>query len=309
MVFFSSKALSALSCLAAVVAVATATATTTEENNMNDDIEAAKKAVLDTVYDHSYDNNASSSRRGRGGGVGGRRLDDTQSCDISVEITKCTATPIVSVGRTAPAPTAVDCDKINDEIKNSCICDIDVEYEYVVTNNAEEPTSIYKLLKKKKGGFYNGKDDEDLSVDIKFFSEAFNPVAGVPPARRLDELEGRFPAPMCNSESVVIDSPFDDGVEDPILAPGQSMTMTSTKFSLDICDCPTFIFGASATASQVSSSKSKSKKGGNGKGKSGGQSGFFEFECAAADALKTEVFGGLDRRNLQSNDGGVDGRC
>mmetsp|Transcript_29142 Transcript_29142/g.70245 ORF Transcript_29142/g.70245 Transcript_29142/m.70245 type:complete len:322 (+) Transcript_29142:303-1268(+) len=295
MVFFSSKALTALSCLA-VVAVAATTATATENTNTND-IEAAKKAVLDSLYDHSYDN-ARKSRR-RGGGVGGRRLDDAQSCDISVEITKCTATPIGGPNKRIPAPTAVDCDKINEL---DCICDIDVEYEYVVTNNAEEPTSVYKLLK-RKGGFYNGKDDEDLSVDIKFLSEAFNPVAGSL-TRRLDEVDGRGSLPMCNSESVFIDSPFDDGVEDTILAPGQSMTMTSTKFSLDICDCPTFIFGAAATASQVSSSK----KGGSGKGKSGGQPAFFEFGCAAADALRTEAFGGFGRQ-LQSSDGEVDGRC
>ena len=158
-------------------------------------------------------------------------------------------------------------------------------------------------LLKRTGGFYNGKDPEDLSVDIKFLSEAFNTVVGGV-GRRLSEDDGPEGRgfPMCNSESVIIDSPFDDGVEDTILAPGQSITVTSSTYSVNVCTCPTFVFGAAATASQVSSSSS-SKKGG-GTGKKGQDLTFFEFECAAADAVRFDLF---DFRRKRGDE--IDGRC
>ena len=90
MVLFSSKALTALSCLgfvAVTVAAAsgsssadTVEGTVDHRQYLSDvDIEATKNAVLVSVYDHSYD-----KKRG-GGGVGTRKLEDTDPpCDISV---------------------------------------------------------------------------------------------------------------------------------------------------------------------------------------------------------------------------------
>ena len=221
---------------------------------------------------------------------------------------------------TTTGTTSVDCDQLNDVDGIGCFCDIDVHYEYVVTNNADEPKTMGYLLQ-RTGGFYNyGKDDEDLSVDIKFLSEAFNPTGiggGGGGGRMLSEdPEGRFPAATCTSESVIYGPPFDDGMEDTILAPNTSVKVKSSKYSVDICSCPTFVFGAAATASQVGSSSSSSKsskgitslqsKAGNGRklSKAGTEPAtFFEFGCAAADARRTDV------EFLTRRGDGIDGRC
>jgi len=179
-----------------------------------------------------------------------RFLEDTASCDISVEVVGCTAT-LPGCGK------MVDCGQLKQDVCG----DVKIQYLYDVTNDAEESYKYYLLKNRKKK-----PDDQSIAV-IQSVSEAFNRNARNEPVPTPKELKS---APSCPTDSVFI--PLDD----LSLAPGQSKTLKSQEYSINLCECPEFVFGGAAFGTEGTSSKSSKKKKKNS----------VDVECVAADVVK-----------------------
>ena len=147
-------------------------------------------------------------------------------------------------------------------------CDVDIEYDYNITNTAMDgPLFRTTTGKGKKGSVV---DDDGTVFDVTFLSEVFKSSSGmVAPTRR---------ALLCPVNDTLFTLP-----EDLEISPGETVTVTSVRFSVDVCSCTDLTFGAAIYATTDDDTDNGSMTG-KGKGKS--QPVTTTSSCSVADVSK-----------------------